>query len=125
MKCRCPERTLLARALPALAAYRVGVKLEFDLDIDALLNTYCRKRKNGQIGSPVYFKRYDRLDMNNGGLTYTYGLKHTVRQRIDPDLESQNAWSDEDSVNTEWSSDVWSDEDDVGGIDNGDLYTTQ
>ena len=38
-----------------------------------------------------------------------------IRQKIDPDRESQIAWSDEESVHTDWSeSNVWSDEDDVG-----------
>ena len=37
------------------------------------------------------------------------------RKKIDPDRESQIAWSDEESVHTDWSeSNVWSDEDDMG-----------
>ena len=44
-----------------------------------------------------------------------------IRQKIEPDRESQIAWSDEESVHTDWSeSNVWSDEDDVG-IDKGNI----
>ncbi len=42
-----------------------------------------------------------------------------IRQKIDTDRESQIAWSDEESVHTEWSeSNVWTDEVD-DGIDKG------
>ena len=38
-----------------------------------------------------------------------------IRPKIDPDRESQIAWSDEESVHTDWSeSNVWSDEDEDG-----------
>ena len=53
-----------------------------------------------------------------------YELKPTVRQRIDPDRESQIAWSDEESVHTDWSeSNVWSDEDDFA-FDRGEPFVT-
>ena len=39
-------------------------------------------------------------------------LKHDINNKIDTDRESQIAWSEEDSVHTDWSeSNVWSDED--------------
>ena len=46
-------------------------------------------------------------------------------QKIDLDRESQIAWSDEESVHTEWSeSNVWSDEDEEDGIDKGKHSTS-
>ena len=46
-------------------------------------------------------------------------LNHEINHKIDTDRESQIAWSEEDSVHTDWSeSNVWSDEDE-DGLDGG------
>ena len=54
-----------------------------------------------------------------------------INQKIEMDRESQIAWSEEDSVHTDWSeSNVWSDEDDDGimkgnYIDSNSTYNTE
>ena len=88
------------------------------------------------ISSPVKYNTPYSIDLytgNRNGLTEDRSIMKPpiqvelldrnlkIRQKIEPDRESQIAWSDEESVHTDWSeSNVWSDEDDVG-IDKGNI----
>ena len=81
------------------------------------LNTFMRPLppfKSDPFSESKITTRKDKLPMNPPGLPNTYDFLSKNRQNIDPDRESQIAWSDEESVHTEWSDgNVWSDDDDV------------
>ena len=81
------------------------------------LNTFMRPLppfKSDLFSESKMAPRKDKLPMNPPGLPNTCDFISKNRPNIDPDRESQIAWSDEESVHTEWSDgNVWSDEDDV------------
>ena len=81
------------------------------------LNTFMRPLppfKSDLFSESKMAPRKDKLPMNPPGLPNTSDFFSKNRPNIDPDRESQIAWSDEESVHTEWSDgNVWSDDDDV------------
>ena len=81
------------------------------------LNTFMRPLppfKSDPFSESKITARKDKLPMNPPGLLNTYDFLSKNRQNIDPDRESQIAWSDEESVHTEWSDgNVWSDDEDA------------
>ena len=74
-------------------------------------------------GNPKHFQQDSLISKPSAALDM-YEVKPSACKKIDPDRESQIAWSDEDSVHTEWSeSNVWSDEEDFA-FDRGQPFVT-